>query len=122
MTKKANPNSTKGINVKSRTQEEEIILRDFKSLANHLNVDISNLFFEQSIKTLKSYNWPNSPQTSLAAFKEGTVQIHKCKCGADASVFASQLALKQDYYFCKECLSRVPMRYDAKLWKIRRLF
>jgi hypothetical protein len=120
MTKTADPNSKKGINIKSRSVDEENIISFFKSLANHLQVEVSDLFFEQAEKTLKLYNWPPNPQLQLLAFQGGTSIVENCTCGHPAVIWASHLPSKTDYKFCKECFSKIPMRYDSKIWRITR--
>lgn len=119
-TRQADPKSSRGINIKSRGIEEETIISNFKSLAVHLKVEISDLFFEQAECTLKKYGWPRTPQTQLATFQEGQVAIELCKCGKPVFVSAKNLQTKIDHQFCKDCFSKVPMRYDAKTWHIIR--
>ncbi len=120
--REANPESKKGVNFKARTPEEEQINSDIKSLAKHLRVQLSDLWFETAIRTLKQYNWPPTPQTQLSAFQGGVKQvvIEKCRCGAKAEVYAKNLQTKEEYHFCKQCFSQVPMRYDAKIWRVLR--
>ena len=119
-TRKADPKSSKGINIKSRGPEEEIIISAFKSLANHLGVEISDLFFEQAECTLKKYGWPRTPQLQLVSFQGKEVTVENCKCGQPAAVWAMKLSTKIEHKFCKNCFSKVPLRYDQKTWHIIR--
>jgi hypothetical protein len=118
MTRKANPQNGKWINCNANNPEEETIISNFKSYALHLHVDYRDLFFEMAIRELKEVGWPPTPQTKLAVFQGGQAPVDKCKCGLDATVFAENLQTKEDFKFCGVCFGQVPLRYDAKVWRI----
>lgn len=121
MTRKADPNSKKGINFKARNPEEEEINSNVKAYANSLGVDVSDVYFEMAIVFLKMKGWPqHKAQTQLSVFHDGYVQTDKCSCGKNAVVIAVDLRSKTESKFCRTCFSKVPMRYDAKVWKIIR--
>lgn len=121
MTRKADPNSKKGINFKARSIEEEEINSNIKSYANSLNLDVSDIYFEMATIYLKMKGWPqHKAQTQLNVFHDGHIQTDKCSCGKNAVILAKDLRSDSEFKFCRACFSKVPLRYDAKVWKIIR--
>ncbi len=123
MTKQADPNSKTGFNVKARDESEKLAIHKLKKLAVQDEVEISDLVFEALDLVFKVHHFdvaPN-PQLQMSPFLNGQLPtVEKCKCGKPVAVWAFKLQDRQEYKFCRECFSKVPLRYDEKVWRIIR--
>ncbi|MDR2719478.1 MAG: hypothetical protein LBC03_01560 [Nitrososphaerota archaeon] len=124
MTRQADPKSTGYFSIKARNETEQQLIGDLKRLSRQDDIDLADLVFEGIQHMLKAHHWPpGNPQLQLAVFQQEKLPItetEKCKCGRPAIVYATDLRgiTKIEQYFCQNCFSNVPCRYDPKIWKI----
>jgi hypothetical protein len=121
MTRQADPKATGYFSVKARNEVEHQLIGDLKRLACQDGLELADLIFEGIQHLFKAHHWPpGNPQTQLTPYQQTELSavVEKCKCGRFAVIWAICLVTKEEHHFCQTCFSGVPLRFDAKVWKI----
>jgi len=120
MTRQVDPNVRDNFHIRARTETERQIIGDLKQLAQQDEVELVDLVIEGIQYMFKAHNWPpENPQTQLSSHQQtNPYQMEKCKCNRTAVIWITQVATKTKYCFCQTCFSKVPLRFDPKIWKI----
>ncbi|MDR2699301.1 MAG: hypothetical protein LBC12_00510 [Nitrososphaerota archaeon] len=124
MTRKADPNVKDNMHFRAEDENDEKMFSDFKKLAVQDGVKLIELQREGIRAVFKAHHWPpGNPQLQLSVFQTALPVVgvvEKCKCGRSAVVWATDLRgpTKGEYCFCQQCFSKVPLRFDPKIWKI----
>jgi len=121
VTRQADPKATGYFSVKARNETEHQLIGDLKRLSRQDGIELADLVFEGIQYMFKAHHWPpGNPQTQLTIYQQTELpKVEKCKCGHPSLVWATYITSKEEYSFCQNCFSKVPQRYDQKIWKIK---
>jgi hypothetical protein len=123
VTRQADPKATGYFSIKARNETEHQLIGDLKRLARQDDLDLADLVFEGLQYLFKAHKWPpDNPQTQLTNYQQTTLSKDaelKCrKCGCPTVVWMTYLSTKEDHRYCSVCFSKIPLRFDPKIWKI----
>jgi len=126
MTRQADPNVKGNIHVRARDESDEQKFSGLKTLARQDDIPLVALIIEGIDAVFKNHHYPpGNPQRQLTTFQTSlphTGQKEVCSnCNQHSSViWLTHLQLKpqKQASYCQTCFSKIPCRFDTKIYKI----
>jgi len=126
ITRQVEPNKKDGFNVKARNETERQTIGNLKQLCLQDDLELADFIFECIHLGFKKHHYPpGNPQRQLTQYQQThipTGQKEVCSnCNQHSSVIwliHLQLKPQKQASYCQTCFSKIPCRFDTKLYKI----
>lgn len=108
------------------TYEDKLKAKDFKKLCNQDGLQVHDLMLEAIDLVFKAHHWPpGNPQLTLQNYQvQQQRSLGKCSienCETNAFIVGFNLQTRKELRFCKKHFDALPLRFDVKLWKWKKI-